>query len=47
MQKKVKCPYCGYAMPIWYDADAVCKGVTVKCKGRGCKKEFEIKIKAK
>lgn len=42
--KKVKCPYCGYEMPIAYDEKAVCRGIFVKCKGKNCKKEFEIKI---
>lgn len=41
--KKVKCPYCGYEMPMSYE-QAECKGLVVKCKGRNCKKEFEIKI---
>ena len=43
----VKCPYCGYKMPIAYDKSAICKGVFVKCKGKKCRKEFEIKIKVK
>ena len=42
---KVKCPYCGYEMPIKYTQKAaVCFGVFVRCKGRQCKREFEIKI---
>lgn len=45
MRKKVECPYCGYRMPIFYDDKAECHGLTVRCKGRNCKKEFEIKIK--
>lgn len=45
---KVTCPYCGYAMPILYDAQkGVCKGIFVKCKGRNCKKQFEVKINTK
>ena len=45
---KVKCPYCGYEMPVLYDRkSAICSGVYVRCKGRGCKKEFEIKINVK
>ncbi len=45
---KVKCPFCGYEMPIKYDKDiAEAKGLFVKCKGRNCKKEFEIKINVK
>lgn len=48
MQEKVKCPLCGYEMPIWYDKEkASSKGVFVKCKGRNCKKEFEVKINVK
>lgn len=47
-QKKVICPYCGYEMPIWYDkSKALSKCIFVKCKGRNCKKEFEIKINIK
>lgn len=44
---KVKCPFCGYAMPIIYLPKAECQGVYVKCKGRNCGQEFEIRIKAK
>lgn len=43
--KKLECPYCGYKMPIVVLPNAVCKGLKVKCKGRNCGKEFEIKIK--
>lgn len=43
---KVKCPHCGYVMAIEVDASAECHGVVVRCKGRHCKKTFEIKIKA-
>jgi len=44
MRKNVTCPFCGYRMPIRYDADAECKGLFVKCKGRQCRRTFEIKI---
>lgn len=44
MQKRIKCPYCGYSMPISYTEKAACNGITAKCKGRNCGKEFEIKI---
>ena len=45
---KVKCPYCGYEMPIHYEPErARCKGLWVKCKGRNCKKIFEIIINTK
>ncbi len=45
MPKRVKCPYCGYSMPIFYYERSVCRGIKLKCKGRKCGKEFEIKIK--
>ncbi|GAA6396554.1 hypothetical protein [Solibaculum mannosilyticum] len=44
---KVKCPYCGYHMPIRMLPDAYCKGLLVKCKGRGCGKIFEIRLPVK
>ena len=45
---KVKCPFCGYEMPIKYDErESEARGLFVKCKGRKCKKEFEIKINVK
>ena len=44
---KIKCPYCGYLMPIYFDKSSKCKGVFVYCKGRSCKKQFEIKINNK
>ena len=51
-EQKVRCPYCGYEMPATYRREAVCRGavcrgVFLRCKGRGCKKVFEIKIPAK
>lgn len=44
---KVKCPYCGYEMPLTCSREAVCQGLFVRCKGRGCRKLFEIRIPAK
>lgn len=46
-KQKVLCPYCGYAMPLTYSQKASCHGVFIRCKGRGCKKIFEIKIPTK
>lgn len=43
--RKVKCPFCGYEMPIYLKENAKCYGVFVRCKGRGCKKIFEILTK--
>lgn len=31
-------------MPIEYEEKAKAKGLFVRCKGRNCKREFEIKI---
>lgn len=46
-ERKVQCPYCGYKMPLAYSRRAVCQGVFIRCKGRNCKKVFEIKIQTK
>ncbi|BBF45079.1 hypothetical protein lbkm_3838 [Lachnospiraceae bacterium KM106-2] len=43
----MKCPYCGYIMPIKIADKAIAKGIYVRCKGRTCKKEFELKINIK
>ena len=43
----VRCPYCGYRMPVTFDKDAVCKGVFVKCKGKNCRRVFEIRLGGK
>ena len=43
-KKKIKCPNCGYRMPIVAADEARCKGLWVKCKNPKCKKEFEIKV---
>ena len=42
---KLKCPFCGYEMPVYLAPDAKCAGVFVRCKGRNCKKLFEIRVK--
>lgn len=41
---RVKCPYCSYEMPVWYEPTAEAQGVWIKCKGKHCKKLFEIKV---
>lgn len=46
-RERVICPVCGYKMPIFYDHDAKCSGVYVKCKGRDCGKIIEIIIRDK
>nr|DAH09982.1 MAG TPA: cysteine-rich protein [Caudoviricetes sp.]DAO01668.1 MAG TPA: cysteine-rich protein [Caudoviricetes sp.] len=43
-KSKIKCPYCGYEMPIYFDKSSRCRGIFVCCKGRNCKKQFEIVI---
>lgn len=42
--KKIRCPYCGYEMPIYKTDESIAKDIFVKCKGKHCKKIFEIKI---
>lgn len=44
---KVRCPYCGYEMPIYIGPTSVCRGVLVRCKGQHCKRLFEIRTKAR
>ena len=43
-KEKVKCPFCGHEQKGQYTPDAKCRGVFIRCQGRHCKKEFEIKI---
>lgn len=44
-REKVTCPYCGQAHNIMYDpVYAKCRGIFVRCKGRQCRKEFEVRI---
>ena len=42
---QVSCPYCGYRMPVFFTKEAECKGLRISCKGRNCKRDFEILIK--
>ncbi len=43
--KRVKCPFCGYEMPVFLAENARATGIFIRCKGRGCKKIFEIRVK--
>lgn len=45
--KKVICPHCGYKMPIILGPTARAGDLWVKCKGRGCRVVFEIKLETK
>ena len=42
-RERIRCPYCGYRMPIEAAENAVSRGIFVKCKGRGCGRIFEIR----
>ena len=42
----VVCPFCGYKMPVEYSNDANCNGVFLRCKGRSCKKIFELRVES-
>ena len=42
---RVICPYCGYRLPISYTQNSNCKEILVNCKGRSCKKSFNLIIK--
>ena len=43
-KEQLKCPLCGYKMPVYFDEKSKCMGIFVRCKGRNCRKIFEIKI---
>lgn len=43
--RKVRCPFCNYEMPVFLADHAKATGIFVRCKGRNCKKLFEISIK--
>lgn len=44
-KKKIKCPYCGHEQNILYDpGSAYSRGIFMRCKGRQCRKEFEVRI---
>lgn len=42
---RVICPYCGYRLPISYSSNSNCKEISVICKGRNCKRSFNLIIK--
>lgn len=43
--KKISCPYCGQKQNIMYDpGSAYSRGIFMRCKGRQCRKEFEVRI---
>lgn len=42
--KQIVCPYCGYKMPVFFNEKAIAKGIFVICKGKNCKKQFEIRL---
>lgn len=44
---KIICPFCGYEMPIYISKETVCRGLLARCKGRNCRKIFEIRTRAK
>ena len=42
---KLKCPFCGYEMPVYLAPDAKCAGVFFSFKGRKFNKILEINVK--
>ena len=42
---RVICPYCGYKLPLSYSSTSCCKEISVICKGRNCKRSFNLIIK--
>lgn len=43
---RIKCPYCGYKMPVYFDPDKPPDetGIYMRCKRRSCKRIFELKV---
>lgn len=42
----VKCPYCGYRMPLRIVArNAICNGIQTKCKNKKCFREFQVIVR--
>lgn len=40
---KVRCPWCGHPINVFYQEDAVCRGVFFRCKNKACRKDFELR----
>lgn len=43
---RVICPYCGYKLPIYFSSNSNCSEISLICKGRGCKKKFNLIVRA-
>lgn len=43
-REKVRCPFCGHSINVFYEKGASCRGVFLKCKNKNCRKIFELKI---
>lgn len=43
--KRVICPYCGYRLPLSYSSNSNCREILVYCKGRNCKRSFNLIVK--
>lgn len=39
------CPYCGQKMFPYDERSAHVDGISIKCKGRGCRKIVKVKIR--
>lgn len=46
LRHKVVCPFCGQTQNVQFEENAVSRGIYVKCKGRHCRREFEIYLPA-
>lgn len=42
IEKRVICPYCGYRLPLKFSGNAEVHNLHVMCKGRNCKREFNL-----
>lgn len=45
-KRKVRCPFCGYWMPVYYYDKKIIPertGLYMRCKRQECRKEFELR----
>lgn len=42
---RVICPYCGYKLPVYFSSNSSCSEISLICKGRNCKKKFNLIIR--
>ena len=41
---KARCSSCGHPVNVFYQENATCRGVFLRCKNKNCRKIFELRI---